>query len=43
MLESSLWEPEVLELQEFFTALLSMDDKYAVKLPTKDIIKFRRK
>ena len=28
----SLWEPEVLIVHEFFTELLSMEGKYAVKL-----------
>ena len=28
--ERSLWEPEVLEVHEFFTELLSMEGKYAV-------------
>ena len=30
--ERSLWEPEVLKVHEFFTELLSMEGKYAVKL-----------
>ena len=30
--EISLWEPEVLNVHEFFTQLLSMEGKYAVKL-----------
>ena len=41
--ERNLWEPEVLEVYEFFTEPLSMEDKYAVKLSIIDLIKIRRK
>ena len=34
--ESSLWEPEVLKVHEFFTEPLSMEGKYAVKLSITD-------
>ena len=37
--ERSLWEPEVLKVQENFTELLSMEGKYAVKLSKTELIK----
>ena len=41
--ERSLWEPEARELHDFFTDLLSMKGKYAVKLSITDLIKISRK
>ena len=41
--ERSLWEPEVLKIHEFFTELLSMESKYAVKLSITELIKISRK
>ena len=41
--ERSLWEPEVLRVHEFFTELLSMEGKYAVKLSIPELIKISRK
>ena len=41
--ERSLWEPELLKVHESFTASLSMDGKYAVKLSITDLIKISRK
>jgi hypothetical protein len=41
--ERSLWEPEVLKVHTFFTELLSMEGKYAVKLSITELIKFSRK
>ena len=43
MFERSLWEPEVLKVQIFFTAPLSMEGKYAVKLSIPDLLKISRK
>ena len=37
--ERSLWEPEVLKVHDFFTELLSMEGKYAVKLSITELIK----
>ena len=41
--ERGLFEPEVLEVQEFFTELLSMEGKYAVKLSITELLKISRK
>ena len=41
--ERSLWAPEVLKVHEFFTELLSMDCKYALKLSITELIKISRK
>ena len=41
--ERSLWEPAVLKVHEYFTDLLSMEGKYAVKLSTTELIKISRK
>ena len=41
--ERSLWELEVLKVHKFFTELLPMEGKYAVKLPITDLIKISRK
>ena len=41
--ERSLWEPEVLKVHEFFTEVLSMEGKYAVKLSIPELIKISRK
>ena len=41
--ERSLWEHVVLNVHECFTELLSMGDKYAVKLSITDLIKISRK
>ena len=41
--ERSLWEPGVLKVHEFFTELLSMEGKYAVKLSIPELIKISRK
>ena len=41
--ERSLWEPEVLEVHEYFTEHLSMGGKYAVKLSKTDLIEISRK
>ena len=40
--ERSLWEPEVREVHTFFTELLSIEGKYAVKLSITYLIKMRR-
>ena len=41
--ERGLWEPEVLEVHEFITELLSMEGKYAVKLSITQLPKISRK
>ena len=41
--ERSLWEPDVLKVHDFFTELLSMDGKYAVKLSITELFKISRK
>ena len=41
--ERRLWDPEVLTFHEFFTELLSMEGKNAVKLSITDLIKISRK
>ena len=41
--ERSLWEPEVLKVNIFFTEPLSMEGKYAVKLSITELIKINRK
>ena len=41
--ERSLWKPEVLKVHEFFTELLSMEGKCAMKLSITDLIKINRK
>ena len=41
--ERRLWEPEVLKVHKFFTELLSMEGKYAVKLSITELFKISRK
>ena len=41
--EISLWEPEVLEVHELLSELLSVEGKYAVKLSVTDLLKISRK
>ena len=41
--EKTLWEPEVLKVHEFFTELVSMEGKYAVKLSITELPKISRK
>ena len=41
--ERSLWEPEVLKVHKCFTEPLSMEGKYAMKLPITDLIKISKK
>ena len=43
MFERGLWEPEVLKVRKFFTELLSMEGKYAVKLSIAELFKISRK
>ena len=43
MFERSLWEPEVLKVYKFFTELMSIEGKYAVKLSITELIKISRK
>ena len=37
--ERCLWEPEILEVHEFFTELLSMEGTYAVKLSITELFR----
>ena len=41
--ERSLWESDVLEVNEFFTEPLSMEGKYAVELSITKLVKISRK
>ena len=43
MFERSLWEPEVLEVLNLFTELLSMEGNYAVKFSITGLFKISRK
>ena len=41
--ERSLWEPELLEVHNVFTELLSVEGKYTVKLSITELFKISRK